>query len=166
VTEDSTLRSADFESLAHLRFGKLSEAEKRLLYSAHKGETAVCGVSSDIRHPTNDPAKADSWGDGRVIRAELIAWLCVDEAAHKKVDRRGVWAVGAKIIGELDLSYATIPFPLNLAGCRLTHDTKLTYAKIPELCLNGSRTRCLLAEGVDVKGTFGASSLTSIGLKC
>jgi hypothetical protein len=154
VAEDSTLHAGELESLARLRFAKLTRAELRVLQSAPKGESAGCGPSSDFWDSTNDPANAESWGSEREIRAELIRWLCVDEGAQKKVDKRGVWVGAARIAGKLDLSYATVPFPLRLERCRFTDDAKLTYVKIPEVCLNGSSTRCLLAEGAEVKGNF------------
>src|SRR5260370_26716673 len=145
---------ADLEAPAIRRFGKLSEAEKRLLYSAHNGETALCGPSSSVKDPENDPAKADGWGPERVIRADLIRWLCTNQEVDTRVDVRGLRVFAAKITGTLDISYATVPFPVCLYQCRLIDDAKLTHAKIPEIVLNGSRTRCLLAEGVEAKGNL------------
>ncbi len=144
----------DLEALGIRRFGQLSKAETRLLSSAPKGEVAECGPSSLTGVPANDPAKADGWGPERVIRAELIRWLCTDQEAYTRVDARGLRIFAAKIVGKLDLSYATVPFAVRLDQCRLTDDVKLTYTKIPEVVLNGSRTRCLLAEGAEVKGNL------------
>jgi hypothetical protein len=136
------------------RFGNLSEAESRLLYCAPTGKAAMCGPNSDDGDLANDPARSDGWGSERVIRAELIRWLCTDEKASNSVDRRGMSIYAAKIVGKLDLSYATVLFPLRLVRCRLTDDALLTALKIPELVLNGSHTRCLMAEDAEVKGNL------------
>ena len=138
--------------LAIRRFGKLSAAEALLLHAAHKGEFAVCGPTSKSDDQANNPSKADSWGPERVIRGELIRWLCVDQAAYILVDSRGIGIFAAKITGKIDLSYVTVLFPVQLFQCRLTDDAKLTHTRIPEFVLIGTRTRCLLAEGAEVKG--------------
>jgi hypothetical protein len=148
------LPSGDLKAIRIQRFGKLSEAESRLLYVAPRGEAAVCSYTSDPRDLANDPADSDNWGSERVIRAELIRWLCVDQAASNAVDRRGIRIFAAKITGKLDLSYSTVSFPLCLEQCRLTDDALLKGVKIPELILNGSHTRCLMAEEAEVKGNL------------
>lgn len=137
----------ELEALSIRRFGKLSKAERLLVNCASKGEIAQFG-------PDSDPAKANNWGSDRVIRAELIRWLCADREANKRVDTRGVRVISAKLTGKLDLSYATVPFPLYLQNCAFLDDAMFTGVKIVALCLNGSRTRCILAEEAEVKGSF------------
>src|SRR5271166_2510900 len=137
----------DLETLAVRRFGKLTEAEKMLLYAALRGETAEFG-------PNIDPVKANDWSNERTIQSGLIRWLCTDQEARNRVDSRGVRVIAAKLTGKLDLSYATIPFPLSLENCALADDANFTGAKIVDLCLNGSHTRCLLAEEAEVRGNL------------
>jgi hypothetical protein len=74
MAQDSQSHAVDLEALAQ-RFGKLSEAEKRLLHSAPKGQLAMCGPNFDGKDPANDPSNADGWGNDREIRAEVIRWL-------------------------------------------------------------------------------------------
>jgi hypothetical protein len=148
------LPSNNLEALAVRRFGKLSAAETLVCYCARKGKTAGCGPNFDGNDVGNDPAQSENWGSERTIRAELISWLCVEPEPSGQVDRREVQVYGAKITDNLDLSYATVPFPLVLLRCLLTADAKLTHVRIPELALNGSHTRCLLAEGAEVKGNL------------
>jgi len=90
----------------------LSEAERRLLLAVPTGAPAICGPSADDNDPANDPTKAAKWSADRELRAELIRWLCVDLEVAKRVDPRGIQVHGAKVIGEMDLSFATIAFPL------------------------------------------------------
>jgi hypothetical protein len=149
---DSAPRGNDLEVLARQRFGRLSGAEERLVRAALKGERAMCGTNGGDTDPANDPAKADDWPREREIRADLIRWLCVDVRASKTVDPRGVWVYAATITNKLDLSHATVPFPLRLSRCRLATDTDVSYATIPELSLDGSSTESLDANGADVRG--------------
>jgi hypothetical protein len=139
------------EDLARARFGDLSQAEVAVLRAAPRGELGVCGPP-DPKHPHNDPAHADDWGADREIRAELIRWLCVDAEARTRVDPRGILVLGAKIAGELDLSFACVPFPLRLMRCRLTHDAKLNSAEIPSLALAGTWVRSVRADRANVSG--------------
>jgi len=138
----------DLEALARRRFGNLSEAERRLVQAAPKGVWAACGGPSSYN---DDPSKADHWGREREVRAELIRWLCVDEKAKKMVDPRGVRVRAAKISGLLDLSYATVLFPLLLHRCGLAKGGILRSITIPALDLNGSSTGPLDLINADVK---------------
>src|SRR5262252_10327774 len=95
-------------ALASRRFRSLTPAELRLLEyveidNEHRGDWAVCGTSADPKDPSNDPAKAASWPVQRNVRAELIRWLIVNPAAAARLDPKGIRAVGAKIVGTLDL---------------------------------------------------------------
>jgi hypothetical protein len=149
---DSAPHGDDLETLARRRFGKLSEAEVRLVRAAPKGEVARCGPNFDRQDPANNPSDADAWGSDREIRAELVRWLCIDESALKKVDPRGVRVYAAKIVGNLDLSFAAVPFPLGLFRCRLAAGGEFRYIRVALLDLHGSLTGPLNIEGADVRG--------------
>jgi hypothetical protein len=142
----------DLEALAQARFPDLTQAELKLLRAAPKGETASCGPSDKDDDPANDPAKADEWGHERVIRADLIRWLCVDREAKSAVDPRGIQVHAAKITGALDLSYVSVLFPLRLRRCRFTDDANLISTQVPALSLAGSRVLSINADGASVKG--------------
>lgn len=153
MADDSAPRVDDFEALARRRFGRLSKAERRLVQAAPQGEKATCGPNSDDKDPANDSAKADGWGSDREVRAELIRWLCVDEKASRKVDPRGVWVYAAKITGKLDLSFATVPFPLRLSRCRLIDGGDLENLTVPALYLEGCSAGPLNLDRAEVKGS-------------
>jgi len=142
----------DLLRLATTRFGQLSEAEAKLLRAAPKGQWAACGPSADFDDPSNDPAKADDWGPERQVRAELIRWLCTDREVASRVDPKGIQLLGARITGSLDLSFASVPFPLWLLRCRLADQVLLISTQLPALYLDGSRTGPILADGLSVKG--------------
>lgn len=138
------------EDLAHSRFGKLSEAELKLLravrdsvVAAHHGDP---GARPD--DPANDPRQSDAWGSDREIRAAVIRWLCVDQDAHRQIDPQGVVVRFARISGELDLSFVPMGFPLGFLGCRLADPLLLMYADLPALVLSGSQAGTIIAVGL------------------
>jgi hypothetical protein len=63
------------------RFGKLSLAEERLANAAAKGETTDCIT--------------DLSGDDRIVRGDLLSWLCTDPSASAQLTYRGVSIFGA-----------------------------------------------------------------------
>jgi len=151
MPDDSAPHADDLEAFARQRFHKLNAAEEKLLRAAPVGEIAVCGVA-DAPDKQNDPATAPAWGPEREIHAEIISWLCADPGASQRVDSRGVIVADAKIIGKLDLSFATIRFPLRFWRCCLVTDADLNHATIPLLDLSGSSIRGLNLEGATVSG--------------
>jgi len=150
---DPTSRADDdLEAILPQRFKEtLTEAERRLLRAAAKGGWAICGPSSSDEDKNNDPANSQYWGSDREIRADLIRWLCTDMEATRRIDPRGVFAYGAKVIDRLDLAYVNVSFPFSLVRCRLT-DCILQYVRIPLLSLSGTLIGSMDAEGVNVSG--------------
>jgi hypothetical protein len=130
----------------------LTDAERTMLRAAPKGERAQCGPNFSDQDPANDPAHVETWGADRTIRAWLLRWLCVDSRAKMRVDPRGVQVHGARVYGELDMSFVVVPFPLGLWHCHLTHPANLISAEIPALSLAGCRIGMLLADCLVTKG--------------
>jgi hypothetical protein len=143
---------AELEQLAHSLFGSLSQAEINLLSAAPKGQMAVCGPGRSREDPANHPGNATEWGPDRQIRAELLRWLCVDQDAKTCLDPRGIGVAAAKIVGELDLSFVVVPFPLRIFDCCLTSDAHLNSAQIMTLNLTGSWVRSIEADTATVQG--------------
>jgi hypothetical protein len=88
------------EQLARQKFGDLTDAELRLIRAIPEGMVAECSPNpQDPKAPDNDLAHAESWAEGRKIRATMIRWLCLDSEARSRVDPRGVsvraaWSIG------------------------------------------------------------------------
>jgi hypothetical protein len=116
------------------------------------GETAVCGTNRNDKDSTNNPADTSEWGPNRKLRAEFIRWLCVDRQASLHVDPRGIQIYGGIVTGKLDLSFATVAFPIRFLRCQLIEDAELTCLKTPELDFGGSYVKALKADGVVVAG--------------
>jgi len=127
----------------------LTLSEGSLLNAVVVGEEAKCGGEEEIVRPRD----AEKWGKERVIRSDLIRWLCTDADALKKVDASGIRIDGAKFNDELDLSGLNLPFPLKLTKCRLFEGLSLEYIKMPSLCLSGSQLESLSARYADVRGS-------------
>jgi hypothetical protein len=148
-------QAGSLEQLARARFGALSAAELKLVRTAPKNEIAYCGPSHDDNDPDNNPGKARQWGPERQIRAQVIRWLCVDRLARDQVDpSAGIAVHAAKVVGNLTLSFVTVPFALQLWRSALTDDTNLIQMAIPFLDLSGSWVRSVAAEGVSAKLVF------------
>jgi hypothetical protein len=139
-------------ALARTRFTDLTDAEFKLLRAASRGEFAVCGPNMNDKDPANDPSKADEWGKNREIHAELIRWLCINRQAREFVDPKGVQAYGAKVTGDLNLSFVALAFPLTLHCCRIMEEFSLRGAEIPAIALHGTWVHSMVADGATVRG--------------
>jgi hypothetical protein len=152
--EDEQVRKAGLklEQVARSEFGILSRAERILVRAITGPQVAFCGPSTLDDDPGNDPSKAADWDDGRHISADLIRWLCLDHRARGQVDPMGLQVHGAKIIGELNLAYFVIPFPLCLRKCAFSRNADFRYLDVTLLDLTGSWVRFVNAWGMHIKG--------------
>lgn len=130
--------------LAKKRFGdSLTDADETLFRKTANGEEANYGEG--------DPAEADTWGEDRVLRADRIEWLCTDREAVKKVTHKGVQIKGARIEGELTLSYANIAFRLSIGKSAVAKGMVIRHAHMVALFLNGTHTGPISADGLSVE---------------
>ena len=104
-------QATGLKGLVPAKFGTLSAAENLMLEKAATGDVANC---SELDDKGDDPKKANDWTPKRRIRAELVAWLCMNEQARKQVHLRGIQVYGADVTGPLDLSFANVPFQLKI----------------------------------------------------
>ncbi len=149
-----TPETLELAALALAKFDHLSESELKMLCAATTGEFAFCGPSTRIDDQENDSTKAAGWGDERTIRAALLRWLCLDGTARILVDPRGIVVHAAKIADELDLSFATVPFPLAFMNCHFAVDMSLLGAQLQAFSLFASRTKAIMADGLKVRGNL------------
>jgi hypothetical protein len=144
--------------LARKKFPNLSPTEEKVVRAAQDGTEADCGgLGGDEDLQNVDGTRmplGEQWPDTRNVRAELIRWLCIDREARERVDPRGVWIRRARITGLLDLSSTKVLFPILLLNCRLEQDLNLRFAKMPALSLEGSWTKTICANGIDLEGNI------------
>jgi hypothetical protein len=153
---NSAREVGNLDALAQLRFEGWTEAERRFLSAAQRGEQAIC--SAGLNSADSFPSKFESWGRQRSVRAELIRWLCADEEASKAIDPRGLRLYAAKVVGELDLSYLSLRFPLELSHCAVTSPIDLRYITAPSLNFEGTGL-VLNLEGGNVGGSVTLNSI-------
>lgn len=136
----------------------LSEAEERVVQHASDGTMADCRYLGGGGDPANADgtreAPDEKWPETRNVRADLIRWLVVDREARQLIDPRGILIQGARITGNLDLSYTKVLFPLFLVGCRLEQPLNLLAAKMTTLSLAGSWTEAISADGLKLDGAI------------
>jgi hypothetical protein len=145
---------ADSESLLALaseRFSQLSQAEVSLLEKTEKGETADCEGSFNGR---TDPKDAEHWGANATVRAALLAWLCTDESAKKRIPRRGIEIFNARVDGKLDLSGADVGYPLRLWRCALPQGIDLFDAQTRFINLGGCHCGPINASRSEIRGSL------------
>jgi hypothetical protein len=141
IDADPTSAAADaLERMARAEFGELSVAELRLIRTAPTRDVAWASNVQDPDIPLNDPKSANTWGKDRTIRAPLLVWLLSNPDAAKLVDPSGIGVAGARIDGELDLSYLTIGLPLTLITCSIADGIDLSFAHIRSIDLRKSWT--------------------------
>ncbi len=129
----------------------LTEAEKHLIAQVAKGEFANYS-SGDAEN--DKPANAAEWGPERTIRANLIRGLCI-ELAKNSYNPKGIFVRGARIIGDLELDWLTLPFPLVFLACLFENGISLNGTDIRSLVFNGSYLACgFFADGILVKGNI------------
>ena len=137
--------------LARAEFGELSPADIKLFTAIAKGE--VADYSSD-NEAENNPANAENWGEERRLKADRIEWLCTDREALECITRKGIWIKGARIEGELDLSFIKITFPLSFQKCSISHRISLHDAQISLLNLAGTHTGPIIADRLKLTGSI------------
>ncbi len=140
------------ERAARARFGPLSAAEVKLVRSAPQRELQWIGPSDDPDAPSNDPAKAASWGLDRTIRAAIVCWLVTDHDASALVHPSGVGIAGARIIGPLDLSYQRVTPPITILGSAIAGGVDISFAHLNSLDLGRSRIGSISAQQTSVAG--------------
>lgn len=140
----------DLISLARSRFQNLTSAETLAIRAAAVGEVAACGPISEYTDSV-DPFKLNTDWSKRVIRADIVRWLCLEGGTTELVPRSGIQIFAAMIVGELDMQYSLTPIPLTLQSCFITDTISFKNARLSSLILSGSHVSRILADGLEVK---------------
>lgn len=137
-------RAAKLLELAEARFGgELTDADRTLFRAVANGEVADYGGG--------DTAEGDTWGPERTLQADRIRWLCTDPEAVKLVLRHaGIAIEGARIDGQLRLSFVQLDFPLAIMRSSIRQGVVMQCARLAGLYLNGTHTGPINADGLRV----------------
>jgi hypothetical protein len=153
AAESSASPDTALEAMAQQKFGPaLTAAERKVLHFAPTRDVPWVGPSDDPDNTANDAALAEKWGADRVVRAELIEWLLSDPQASQYIHPSGLALAGARIDGDLDLSYTSVDKPLTLIRSYLPGGINLTSAHTNEIAVRHSRTGPILANGATIHG--------------
>lgn len=151
--------------LAEKKFSALKPSDKRLFKDVAEGQPADFSEGVPER---DDPAKARQWGNGRVLTADRLVWLCQESAALSKISGFGIQIVGARIEGDIDLRCSVIPFPLVFKKCALSGNVNLAGSDIHFLDFSGSHvcsidcTASKIDEGILFCDGFRANGLVCL----
>lgn len=108
-------------------------------------------LTLEDKYPEDYLDKA-KWENDRTIRATLIRWLLVNPDALKFVDPKGIWIIGARIIGPLDLNFVNVSRPLVLRWSSIAGALDLAYATVQRLDLEHSYVDSIEATNLVVNG--------------
>ncbi len=150
---------SELDTRATTEFSTLTAAERVLLAAAARGQVADCGVENAAANGRN----RSSWGESRTIRAELLRWLCVDKGASACIDLRGVAITSARIVGKLDLAYASLHFPLMIVRSMIGDGIDLTHADSRLISLDGSYCGPISAHSLTVRGALSLRGTRVLG---
>ena len=152
---DSSGNSSEvaLNAMAQQKFGaSISAAERKLLHAAPMRDVPWFGPSDDTDNATNDAAHGETWGTDRTVRAEVVVWLLSDPNASRFVHPSGLALAGARIAGNLDLSYATVDKPLTLIRCYLPDGINLLSAHLQDITVRRSRTGAIFGNLANIHG--------------
>ncbi|MGY6657626.1 hypothetical protein ACXIZN_36240 [Amycolatopsis sp. TRM77291] len=130
----------------------LSAREQELIQSARNGVELVCSKLGG--HTLAMSTATEHHIRARVVRDMLLG-------LHGPLDPLGIRARGARILGQLDLSYVDTTTGLALVGCSFDEPITARGAHLPRFDLTSSRINPLNAQGLRVDGDL---TLTNVQL--
>jgi hypothetical protein len=80
-----------------------------------------------------DPKKPEKWPESRILRPKFLERILLHEPYRSALTHRGMWIVGAWFKERLDLSNATLVYPLKLERSIFESDVNLSFLKTSQL---------------------------------
>jgi hypothetical protein len=143
----SRARRADGEPGFARRRLTLTRTERKVWHAFHAGQDI------DLRPRSMPGHNGDQAGRRPAVRAEVLIAILCGEAGQSNGARLALR--GARITGQLDLSYARVERPITLRDCHLDEPILLTEARLGGLTLDGSCFPALDARNLEVDGDLG-----------
>lgn len=125
-------------------------AERHLLMAVPLGETGAGASAGDYI----DPADADRWPDSRNVRPSLIRWLCASPEAVRQMHDNGLRLFAARLSGPLNLSFASIPFPLSFHHCNLISGINISDAEVGRLSFRHCQVGPVRGDRASLEGSL------------
>ena len=140
----------DLVSRAREEFGNLEPSEELLFRAAAKCEPADYRIgSADL----DDPINADQWGAERILRADLIRWLCATSKVWNCLGNGRIDILGGKIVNELRLDHIAIDVPLRFCHCNFAEAIFLRNGRLRTFDLEGTHVSSIRADEARVEGS-------------
>lgn len=143
--------AAELLDLARRHFGEVSAAEVHLLREISVGNVADFS-SSEL--PSRDHHDPRFFKEEARIRADCVLWLLTDPDARRFIGHEGVCMAGARIQGEIDLSFVDLPFPLAFICCYFDDPLVMCVASVRNMLFSCSSLHSLVANGLTVSGSL------------
>ncbi|MEU9862504.1 membrane-associated oxidoreductase [Streptomyces sp. NPDC047971] len=123
----------------------LTPAEARIWRAFPRGESVDFRVSED-----EDPALGGSWDAERTVRASVLRALLL-KAPQEAGEIAALKISGARIVGVLDLKYATVDAAIRLSHCQFDDVPDLYGAHLRQLNLTKSVLPGLTSAGLRIE---------------
>ncbi|RFU41478.1 membrane-associated oxidoreductase [Actinomadura logoneensis] len=131
-----------------MRRSELSRAERSVWRAFASGEAVDLGAS-----PGEDATTGASWGRDRTVRASVLRALLLN-APTRDGEVAALRLNGARIVGRLNLRYATVDHAIRFWGCHFEEAPNLYGARFRQLNLSMSYLPALEAATIRVAGVL------------
>ncbi|MFC6882316.1 MULTISPECIES: membrane-associated oxidoreductase [Actinomadura] len=128
-----------------MQLADLTPAERRVWRAFPKGQSVGFGPGDE------EAVHGGSWGPARTVRAEVLRSLLLN-GSRADGEIAGLWIVGGRISGLLDLSDAVLEHSVRLLGCHFERPPILYGARTRRLNLRSSYLPALDAVSLQVDG--------------
>jgi len=143
------------------RLGQILPGERCMVKAAATGRSIWLDKSFDDDDPGNDPTRwisftvstqrPESEQERRLIRADVLRWLSLNDKAQKFIDPMGIRLGAAIVQGTLDLSYANVLTALTLNYSALG-PVKLRYSTARTIDFSASTAQFVDATSPKING--------------
>ncbi|MDH2427136.1 hypothetical protein [Sphaerisporangium sp. TRM90804] len=130
-------------------FWRLTPPERRVWDAFPSGAWVDLRTGEEAR---DDPAMGHKWPAGRTVRAEVLIALLLGANPAEPGQVAGLRLAGARIVGELNLSDATIGAKIHLLNCHLAGTVSLADASVKGVRFRGCDIRRFRAARCTVDG--------------
>jgi len=133
--------------------GELTEAEGKLAWAVALGQTCELLRHGDEKLAVESNQNSwQAWGLHRTIRSTVLRTLCSHREARMFMDPQGVRLTDARIVGQLNLSGANVPFDLRFERCDFEYPVFAAGTRIQTLDLTGTHVPGLVADRLEAQG--------------
>lgn len=121
------------------------------------------GDTDTVKRAVELVSRTDEPDEPRVLHAAVLRTFFLSRVAAERLGPDGLILGRIDVIGEVNLGFARIPFPLVFHGCRLDGLLNLMHSSIPHIRFCGGTSRGVNANGAHIKGDMVLESVRVMG---